>query len=580
MRNPLNEAIKVAGQPPSEASLNIAIFVMEIGVDNGIHTYSGGLGVLAGDMAYSFADLGYPATFVTLLSRNGYTSQTLDSSSGQLDAPEPWNWKELLSPMGAKATMEIWGRPQTVGAWEYKIKGRTETSVLFLDVDYPENDRGVRQATDRLYGGEPSDRLTQDIILGIGGYRVLRALGRDVDMYHLNESHAALATIELLRDAGSAEAARRKCAFTTHTPVAAGNDVFHVEAVEEALGGYSWVNWREESSDGIVNLSRLASKYSGMTSAVSLKHSFVAERVIGHNRITYVTNGAYHRRWVHPELKKLYDEHFSGWEDTPALLGGAVGLPSGDLSKAHRAAKRSLVSLVNLHNPGHFDESSLTICVAKRITGYKRNGMLLGDPERLQKIAEEKGELQIVFAGKTHPRDTSAKGMLADILRKADLLNRGVRKVRVAVLGNYDIEMAEVLVAGADVWLNNPRRPLEACGTSGIKAAMNGVLNLSIYDGWWLEGGIDGVNGWGFGRRTDWSDLSESVEGEDEAGLYTKLSSSVLPTFYRDREGWVNMQKRSIATVGPLFNSYRMVEEYVTKVYERAAGTPAVYSGP
>jgi len=553
---------------------------MEIGVESRIRTYSGGLGVLAGDMAYSFADLGYPATFVTLLSRNGYTSQKLDASAGQLDAPEPWDLKELLSPTGAKATMEMWGKPQTVGAWEYKIKGKTETSILFLDVDYPENDKGVREATDRLYGGEPTDRLTQDIILGIGGYRVLKALGRDVDMYHLNESHAALATIELLRDAGNTEAARRKCAFTTHTPVAAGNDVFHVETVEGALRGYSWVDWREESSDGVVSLSRLASKYSGVTSAVSMKHSFVAERVLGHDRIVYVTNGAYHRRWVHPELKKLYDQHLEGWEDTPSLLGGAVELPSEALTRAHAVAKWSLVTLVNLHHPRHFDESALTICIAKRFTGYKRNGMLLGDPEKLQRIAEKEGDLQVVYAGKTHPRDASAKGMLADILRKADLLNRATGKVRVAVLENYDIDMAKVLIAGADVWLNNPKRPLEACGTSGIKAAMNGVLNLSVYDGWWLEGGIDGVNGWGVGRRTDWSDLSESVEGEDEASLYSKLSSSVLPTFYKDRERWVDMQKRSIATVGPLFNSYRMVEEYVTRVYARAAETPAIYSRP
>jgi len=560
--------------------LNTAIFVMEIGLDNRMHTYSGGLGVLAGDMAYSFADLGYPATFVTILSRNGYDSQKLDAAAGQLDAPDPWDWKELLSPTGAKATMEVWGKPQTVGAWEYKIKGKTETSVLFLDVDFPENERGVREATDRLYGGEPGDRLTQDIILGIGGYRVLKALGRNVDMYHLNESHAALATIELLRDAGSVEAARRCCAFTTHTPVSAGNDVFQIEAVEGALRGYSWINWKEESSDGVINLSKLASKYSGTTSAVSLKHSYVAERVVGHNRITYVTNGAYHRRWVHPEMKKLYDEHIKGWEDVPSLLGGAVELPSEALSKAHSVAKQSLVSLVNLHNPRPFDESILTICIAKRITGYKRNGMLLGDLEKLQRIAEEKGDLQVVYAGKTHPRDASAKGMLADILRKADLLNRSMRKVRVAVLENYDIDMAKVLVAGVDVWLNNPRRPLEACGTSGIKAAMNGVLNLSVYDGWWLEAGIDGINGWGVGKRADWPDLSDSPDGEDEAGLYSKLSSSVLPTFYRDRDRWVDMQKKSIATVGPLFNSYRMVKEYITRVYSRAAETPAIYSRP
>jgi glycogen phosphorylase len=553
---------------------------MEIGVDNRIPTYSGGMGVLAGDMAYSFADLGLPATFVTLLSRNGYNSQKLDVSVGQLDSPQPWDWGKLLTPTGEKATVEIGEKAQSVGAWEYKIRSKTETSVLFLDTDYPENDAEVRDATDRLYAGEPYHRLIQEIILGIGGYRVLKALGRDVDMYHLNESHAAFVTVELLRDTGSASETRKKCVFTTHTPIAAGNEVFPLSAVESALGKYDWVNWREESVDGAVNLSRLASKYSGVTNAVSLKHSFVSERVMGHNHITYVTNGVYHRRWVHPEMKKVFNTHIPGWEESPSMLVKAVGIPSEALAQAHSNAKRALVSLVNNRGGPAFEEGPLTICMAKRITGYKRNGMILGDPGRLQRMAEGIGTVQVVVAGRTHPRDNVAKGMLADILRKADDLNRSTSKVRVAVLENYDIDMAKILVAGSDVWLNNPRRPLEACGTSGIKAAMNGVLNLSTNDGWWLEGGIEGVNGWGIGKRTEWNDLSESREGEDEGDLYSKLSSVVLPLYYHDQEMWREMQRRSIATVGPLFNSYKMVEDYVSKVYSRAAQSPALYSRP
>jgi starch phosphorylase len=553
---------------------------MEIGVDNRVPTYSGGMGVLAGDMAYSFADLGLPATFVTLLSRNGYNSQKLDAAVGQLDAPQPWDWAKLLTPTGTKANVEIGERAQTVGAWEYKIRSRAETSVLFLHTDYPENDVEVRDATDRLYGGEPAHRLIQDIVLGIGGYRILKALGRDVSLYHLNESHAAFATIELLKDSGSTEETRRKCAFTTHTPIAAGNDVFPLGAVESALRRYNWVNWREESVDGAINLSKLATKYSGVTNAVSLKHSFVSERIMGHNHIAYVTNGVYHKRWVHPEMKKVFSTYMPGWEDSPSLLVSAVRIPSDALAQAHSAAKLDLVSLVNRMGGPEFQESPLTISMAKRITGYKRNGMILGDPGRLERMAEGIGRVQVVIAGKTHPRDNVAKGMLADILRKADNLNRNTTKVRVAVLENYDIEMAKVLVAGSDVWLNNPRRPLEACGTSGIKAAMNGVLNLSTNDGWWLEGGIEGVNGWGIGKRTEWSDLSESKEGEDEEDLYSKLSSAVLPTYYRDQGMWRDMQKRSIATVGPLFNSYRMVQDYVTRVYSRAAASPPLYSKP
>ena len=548
-----------------------AIFVMEIGVDSRIPTYSGGLGVLAGDMAYSFADLGLPATFVTLLSRNGYTSQKLDGAAGQLDAPQKWDWGRMLSPVDVKATLEIGDRIQTVGAWEFKIRSKAETSVLFLDTDYPGNDQMVRDAADRLYGGEPTHRLVQDIILGIGGYRVLKALGREVGIYHLNESHAALATTELLRDTGSIDATKGRCAFTTHTPIAAGNDVFPLEAVEGALRSYTWVDWKSQATDGVINLSRLASKYSGVTNAVSMKHMFVSERVIGHNHITFVTNGVYHKRWVHPELKNLFDSHVPGWQEVPSLLVRAMGIPSEQLARAHTAAKKALVSIVNAQQPHAFEETAFTIVVAKRITGYKRNGMVLSDPERLQNMAEGIGPVQVVIAGKTHPRDGAAKGMLAEIIRKADNVNRSARRVRVAVLENYDIEMAKALVAGADVWLNNPRRPLEACGTSGIKAAMNGVLNMSVNDGWWLEGGIEGINGWGVGRRTDWTDLSESNDGEDENDLYSKLSNEVLPTYYHRQDRWVEMQKSSIATVGPLFNSYRMIEDYVTKVYSRAA---------
>ena len=560
--------------------MTTAIFVMEIGVDNRIPTYSGGLGVLAGDMAYSFADLGIPAVFVTLLSRNGYTAQKIDSAVGQVDGPQVWDWKNILAPTGARVTIEVGDRPQTVGAWEYRIRGKSETSVLFLDTDYPENDTEFRDATDRLYGGDPAHRLLQDIILGIGGYRVLRDLGKEVGVYHLNESHAALATIEVLRETGDVAATREKCAFTTHTPIAAGNDVFPLGAIEGALRKYPWMDWKAEAVDGAINLSRLASKYSCVTNAVSMKHMFVSERVIGHNNITYVTNGAYHRRWVHPAMKKVYDSTMPGWEESPSLLSMAMGIQSEGLAAAHASAKNELISLVKSAQGLDFDQGTLTIAMAKRITGYKRNGMILGDPWRLQQIAESAGAVQLVMAGKAHPRDGNAKGMLSDILRKADLLNRGAGKVKVAVLENYDLDMAKSLVAGADVWLNNPRRPLEACGTSGIKAAMNGVLNLSVSDGWWLEGGIEGVNGWGIGPRPDWADLSDSTDGEDEADLYTKLSNVVLPTYYHDREKWVRMQKSSIATVGPLFNSYRMVQEYVARVYARTSGFPVTYRKP
>jgi glycogen phosphorylase len=551
--------------------LTVAVFVMEIGIESRIPTYSGGLGILAGDLVNSFADLGIGATFVTLLSRNGYALQKLSPSEGQNDSPQPWDWRSILTKTASVAKVEIGERTQTVGAWEYKVGGKAEASILFLDTDYPENDAEVREATDRLYGGAQATRLVQDIVLGVGGYRMLKALGRDVQVYHLNESHAAFATVELLRERG-AEGAKRSCVFTTHTPIAAGNDTFPVASVREAFRSYSWVNWDAESVDGVVSLAKVAARHSGVTNAVSLKHKFVSNGVVGLDRIVYVTNGVYHRRWVHPELKKLYDRYIPGWAESPSLLGRAYAIPSEDLRGAHAEAKRALVSFVKERGGVGFEEDALVITVAKRFTSYKRNGMVLGDTDSLGRIASKSGKIQIIVAGKAHPRDDVAKGMLAEAIQKASRVNESVGNVRVAVLENYDIDMAKVLVAGSDVWLNNPRRPLEACGTSGMKAAMNGVLNLSVYDGWWLEGGVEGVNGWGIGRRTEWTDLAGPAEGEDEKDLYTKLAESVVPTYYGQREKWTEMSKSSIATVGPQFNSYRMAEDYLTRVYAHALG--------
>jgi starch phosphorylase len=544
---------------------------MEIGLDESIPTYSGGLGLLTGDLAYSFADLGVPATFVTLLSRNGYTSQTLDPNAGQRDTPQPWDWQRLLVDTGVTVDVEIGDRAQKVGAWERRLEGKTETSILFLNTDYQENQQEVRDATDRLYGGRPTTRLIQDMVLGVGGYRILSTLGRKVQIYHLNESHAAFATVELLRDLGGPEGVRKHCVFTTHTPVAAGNDTFPIASVRDAFRKYGWMNWDAEASDGSINLSKLAEKYSGVTNAVSLKHRFVSNGVLGHDGITFVTNGVYHRRWVHPELGAVYDRHIRGWETMPSLLARANAIPTEELWKAHTAVKGALVQAVNQQTNIGFNDESLIVTVAKRFTAYKRNTMILSDPGRLMKISSERGEIQIILAGKAHPMDGPAKAMISDAIQKAALLKRDSKSVRVAVMENYDIDMAKLLVAGSDVWLNNPRRPLEACGTSGMKAGMNGVLNLSVYDGWWLEGGIDGLNGWGIGRRADWGDIGGPAEGEDENDLYVKLADSVLPTFYGKRERWVEMSKASIATIGPHFNSYRMLEDYVTKVYARVS---------
>jgi starch phosphorylase len=550
------------------AFMATALFVMEIGLDNRIPTYSGGLGMLAGDMAFSFADLGVPGVFVTLLAENGYTLQKLDQEAGQVDLENRWDFRRILTRVDKQAQVEVGGKVQRIGAWEYKIPGKLETRVLFLDTNFPENDQRVREATHTLYAGDPWIRLMQEFVLGVGGYRILKTLGEKISVYHLNESHAAFVITELLRENGSIESIKRRCAFTTHTPIPAGNDVFPLAMVKELFADGS-MNWDQEATDGMINLSKLAMKYSGVTNAVSLKHRYVSERILNMKGLEYVTNGVYHKRWIHDELKKLYSQYMPGWEDSPALLVRASELPLDKLSQAHEAVKAGLVGMVNDRTGVRFSGQALTIGIAKRVTSYKRNGLILSDLERLKQIGREKGHIQIVLAGKTNPRDTAAKTMLAEIIRKRDAINQDSKEVRVAFLENYDIDMAKTLIPGCDLWVNNPRRPLEASGTSGMKAAMNGVLNFSVYDGWWLEGGVEGVNGWGIGKRTEWSDLSESVDQEDITDIYRKLSDVIVPLYHGNKTKWWEMAKSAIATSGPLFNSYRMVTEYVTKVYSR-----------
>jgi starch phosphorylase len=550
--------------------VTVANFVMEIGIKNEIPTYSGGLGVLAGDAAFSFADLGLPAVFVTLLYKMGYTSQKLDLFAGQIDSDSPWDYRELLTPLGTYVDVQLAGKVQKVGAWQYLISGKREVPVLFLDTDVEGNDPATREITDRLYGGDHWHRLMQEMVLGIGGYRMLQALGRTVDIYHLNESHAALLVVELKRAHREMTEVKKRCVFTAHTPVPAGYDAFPVAMMKDAFKRYDWVDWDAEATpEGKVDLSRLAVKYSSVTNAVSLKHHYVSKRVLNHGKIEFVTNGVYHRRWIHHELKRLFDAYIPGWEETPALLIRAMGLPTRAFESAHLQAKSEMLDMLYRSTGRQFSRGDLTVGLAKRVTAYKRNDLILADLDRLIGIAENHGTIQVIMAGKAHPRDDVGKAVLRNILHKIEKLKTQTDKVRVAYLENYDIDAAKYLVSGCDVWLNNPIRPLEACGTSGMKAAVNGVLNFSVHDGWWLEGGVEGVNGWGIGRRAPWDDLAEGGESDLE-DIYRKLSEAILPMYYNETAKWSAMGKNSIATVGPIFNSYRMINDYETRIYSRA----------
>ncbi len=556
----------------------IAYFVMELAVEEEIPTYSGGLGVLAGDTLYSFADMDVPAVCVTLLYRKGYTLQKITPHGMQLDFDSPWDYKKKLKKLDLEIELYFGDRLQRITCWEYAIRSKSEVKVLFLDGGLEGNDPEIRKLNEKLYFDDGIYRLRQEILLGIGGYRVLKALGYNVHVYHINESHSALLVLELLKELGSREKVREKCVFTTHTPVPAGHDKFPIDMVLGELKNYGYeLNWEEELENGHLNLSHLAMRYSGKVNAVSYKHLFVSSHIFpecsvgnpdGLCDIEYVTNGVYHKRWVHEEIKELFNEYMIGWDESPILLQRAYEIPSELLLKRHNKVKSELINFINKQTDASFADDVLTIGIARRVTPYKRNDLILRDIDRLIHIAESFGELQLVFAGKAHPKDTAGKEMIKNIFEKMDLIKQRTKALKITFLENYDINLAKLLVAGCDVWLNNPKRPYEACGTSGMKAAINGVINFSTWDGWWLEGGIEGVNGWGIGPKPTWQDLSESKDEEDLEDIYGKLAYIILPTYYTRKDEWVRLMKNSIATVGPFFNTYRMVSEYISKVYK------------
>ncbi|WP_340696008.1 alpha-glucan family phosphorylase, partial [Hydrogenobacter thermophilus] len=494
----------------------IAYFVMEVGLEENIPTYSGGLGALIGDTILTFADLGIPAVCVTLLYKKGYVYQKIGKDGRQLDLEDTWNYSQVLKPLIVEVEVPVGERNQKLRSWEYIIKGKRDIRVLFLDGDLEGNDQKVREAFQRLYYSDKERRLIQEILLGIGGYRMLKTLGYDITLYHINESHSAFLLFELLKESKSVEDVKKKVVFTTHTSLPVGHDAFSLDMVKGYLKLYDGIKWENEVTDSNeLDLSLLSAKYSSIVNAVSLRHRFITNRSYAFREVDYITNGVYHRRWVCEEMKDLFDRYILGWDDNPALLKQAHDIPSIDLLKAHSEAKERLITFINKNYDVSFVQECPILCVARRVTSYKRNNLILRDIDRLIKIAERFGGLQIVFAGKAHPADSEGKAIIKDINDKISYAKSKTRSLKMVFIENYSIDLAKLLVSGCDVWLNNPKRPYEACGTSGMKAGMNGVLNFSTWDGWWLEGGIEGVNGWGIGPKPVWSDTTESDDAED-----------------------------------------------------------------
>lgn len=533
----------------------VAYFSMEMALESGMSTYAGGLGVLAGDVVRSAADLELPVIGVTLVSHAGYFKQVIQGSGQQLELPDAWQVSAYAQRLGTKVLLNLEDRPVWIGGWLYQVAGHQESSVpvILLDTDMPENRPEDRSLTSYLYGGDQTYRLKQEAVLGIGGVRMLRALSIRVRCYHMNEGHSAFLGLESQR---CGESARR--VFTTHTPVEAGHDRFPYSLVRQVLTDYCPKKHLQNlAGTESLNMTRLALSMADYVNGVALRHADVSQRLYPEYKVQAVTNGVHPLTWTSEPMRRLYDRHCSGWHHRPDLLMQAENIPAQELWDAHMSAKRALIGLVQDRGGPNLNEDVPVIGFARRMTAYKRATLLFTDLERLKRIARSH-PFQIVIAGKAHPNDQEGKRIIEQLHLHAVML---ADTIKVAFIQNYDMNIALAMVSGSDVWLNTPMPPQEASGSSGMKAAFNGVPNLSVLDGWWLEGCIEGVTGWAIG--------TDNQAGDDThaASLYQKLEGLVLPLWHDNREGWVQLMKGAIGRNANFFNSHRMMRHYAAEAY-------------
>jgi len=556
----------------------IAYFSMEIGLEARIPTYSGGLGVLAGDTIRAAADLKVPMVAVTLIYRKGYFYQRLDESGWQGEGPEGWAVDDCLEEMPQRTTVVLEGRTVHLRSWRYEVRGvgGFRVPVYFLDTDLPENAEWDRTLTHYLYGGDQHYRLCQEAILGIGGVRMLRALGyKEIERFHMNEGHSSLLALELLdekaREAGresithdDVEAVRQMCVFTTHTPVPAGHDQFPLDLVGRVLGRREVFDMKDVfCCEGRLNMTYLALNLSHYVNGVAKKHGEVSRFMFARYTIDAITNGVHAVTWTAQPFQELFDRYIPGWKQDNFSLRYALSIPKREVWNAHVRAKKRLVEYVNRGTTEGMEVDVFTIGFARRAATYKRGDLLFTDSERLKGISSNVGSFQVIYAGKAHPRDQEGKELIKRIFDAKKSLKAAIK---IAYLENYDLELGKMMTSGVDVWLNTPEPPLEASGTSGMKAALNGVPSLSVLDGWWIEGCIEGITGWSIGENGRGAGEGGD-RSRDASSLYDKLEHVVIPLFYHDRDRYIDVMLHSIALNGSFFNTHRMLQQYVLKAY-------------
>jgi starch phosphorylase len=591
--------------PANSVKRFIAYFSMEIALENSMPSYSGGLGVLAGDTIRAAADLRLPMVAVSLLYRKGYFTQRLTEDGSQIEEPVEWRVEDFLTEESARANVSIENRRVELRCWRYSAKGVRgfEVPIYFLDADLPSNAESDRNLTGALYGGDSYYRLCQEVVLGIGGVRMLRALGySELTRYHMNEGHAALLALQLLRDEAEnagresirkedIEKVRSRCVFTTHTPVPAGHDRFPMEYLARVFPGQmQFLDLKDASSADLLkrvlqseqnypglqeaarsgatlNMTQLALSLSTYVNGVAKQHGETSRQMFPEVPVEAITNGVHAATWTSPAFQQLFDRYIPSWREDNYSLRSALGLPAEDVWAAHLLAKHELLEVVRTKTGLKLDPEIFTIGFARRATGYKRADLILSDLDQLREIAKDAGQFQIIFAGKAHPNDGGGK----DIIRRIFKAKKALKKsIHVVFLDDYNMDLGGKITSGVDLWLNTPQFPLEASGTSGMKAALNGVPSLSILDGWWVEGHIEGVTGWSIGESRRGAVSGAATDNQAEAeSLYSKLESVILPMYYGERHKFLEVMQHAIAMNGSFFNTQRMVQQYITDAYLR-----------
>lgn len=533
-------------------SPDTAYICMEFGLNDDLKIYTGGLGILAGDTIKSFADLGMPVVGVGILYKHGYLDQSLDQEQGQIGHPQVWDYTSMLNLIG-KTTIPLLNETVKVNIWEYTYTSdisHKSVSILLLDTDLPENSDEFRQVSDKVYSPDSEIFRRQLLVLGLGSKYALNSLGLCINTFHLNESHSALIALEINHSVA-------QVVFTTHTPLLGGHTRLPIEWLQGICTQEQLKSLPPEAFEDpqTINLTRLALSLADYSNAVSQKHQEVSQEMFPEHPIDSITNGIHSPTWVSSSMNQVFQKYYPGWETHPAILRYIDGIPTEDIKQAHQINKDILNTYLASHSEHQYLPGAFTIGFARRATEYKRAHLIFSDIDRLLTLAEQYKGLNIIFAGKAYHTDTVGFDIIKRIL---DISKEHSNEyLKISYLPNYSIEMSKMLVSGVDVWLNTPRISYEASGTSGMKASLNGVLNISTYDGWWPESGIHTVNGWTISGHDEYQEINS---------MYDNIASA-LDLFYNNREKFTRMQRSAIALIGSYYNTHRMVLEYIRKGY-------------